>query len=89
MKVEKKVTISETHSIEIGTSSWSSKEKSIRSRYDSLETGKFSPHASSELPIPDLQPIIKMAAENDLLSISQCSEMIVALSKSISKQVSS
>jgi len=59
--------IDNSHCFEVGISSWSKTETSIRCRYDHPETGRFSPHGSSELPLHDLQPLIEVAAENDLL----------------------
>jgi hypothetical protein len=88
MKVDKSKTrvISSNHSFEVGTSSWDDGETSIRCRYDSADSGRFSPHGSSELPLWDLQPLIEVAAENNLLSIRECAAIIEALSKSINKQ---
>ncbi|WP_017221376.1 hypothetical protein [Moritella dasanensis] len=88
MKVDKSKTriINDTHSFEVGISSWNDEEKSIRCRYNAPDSGRFSPHGSSELPLSDLQPLIEVAAENDLLNIPECAAIIEALSKSIANQ---
>jgi len=78
--------IDKSHCFEVGRSSWDDTETSIRCRYDNPETGRFSPHGSSELPLHDLQPLIEVASENDLLSTSQCAAMIQALAASIKRQ---
>jgi len=79
-------TITPTHSIEIGEATWDATETSIRSRYDSATSGKFSPHGSSELPLYDLQPIMEVAAKHDLLSVAECAAIIEALAESIRRQ---
>ena len=76
--------IDERHSFEVGQSSWDDTETSIRCRYDN--DGRFSPYGSSELPIPDLRPLIEVAAENDLLNISECTALIEALTDSLKRQ---
>ena len=73
------------HSIEVGTSTWDPQERSIRCRYDG-PTGRFSPHGSSELPLPDLRPLMEVAAENDLMSAADCAAIIEALAQSIRRQ---
>lgn len=77
--------ITPSHSIEIGQSSWDAQEMSIRSRYDG-ETGRFSPHGSSELPLYDLQPLMESAAKYNLLSPNECASIIYALADSIKRQ---
>ena len=77
--------ISPSHSIEVGKSTWDDQEMSIRSRYDG-ETGRFSPHGSSELPLCDLQLLMESAATHDLLSPNVCATIIHALSDSIKRQ---
>jgi hypothetical protein len=76
--------ISPDHSFEVGISSWSDTETSIRCRYDNA--GRFSPHGSSELPLHDLQPLMEVAADNDLLKPSECAAIIKALAASIQRQ---
>lgn len=78
--------IDKSHCFEVGISSWDEKEISIRCRYDNPETGRFSPHGSSELPLHDLQPLIEVSAENDLLSKLECAAIIHALAASIKRQ---
>jgi len=78
--------IDDRHSFEVGKSSWDSDETSIRCRYNDEETGRFSPHGSSELPLHDLQPLMEVAGENDLLSPSECAAIIQALAASIRRQ---
>ena len=77
--------ISPGHSIEVGQSSWDPSETSIRCRYDGA-TGRFSPHGSSELPLHDLQPLLEVAAKNDLLTPHECAAVIEALADSIRRQ---
>lgn len=77
--------IDPNHSIEVGISSWSESETSIRSRYDG-QTGRFSPHGSSEIPIPDLRLIMEVAALNDLPSVADCGAIIEALTASIQRR---
>lgn len=77
--------ISPDHSIEVGVSTWSADETSIRSRYDG-PTGRFSPHGSSELPLYDLLPIMEVTARNDLLSIEDSAAIIEALAESIRRR---
>lgn len=78
--------ISPGHSIEVGGSSWDPDETSIRCRYD-LPNGRFSPHQSSEVPLPDLRPMLEVASENDLLDPATCAAIIQALAASIRRQV--
>lgn len=79
-------TIDHRHSFEVGQSSWDSNEPSIRCRYDDATTGRFSPHGSSELPLHDLQPLMEVAAQNDLLDACTCAAIIHALAESIQRQ---
>jgi hypothetical protein len=74
------------HSIEIGGATWDQTVRSIRDRYDDPITGHFNPHSSSELPMDDLEVLIKFAAQHDELTASQCAEMIMALAESIKRQ---
>jgi hypothetical protein len=78
--------IDHRHSFEVGNSSWDPSETSIRCRYDDPTTGRFSPHGSRELPLHDLQPLMEVAAENDLLEPSECAAIIQALAASIQRQ---
>ena len=80
------VVLSPNHSIEVGSSSWDDDDTSIRCRYDG-PTGRFSPNGSSEIPLTDLQPIMVVAALNNLLSVAQSSAIIEALAASIRRQV--
>ena len=87
MKPEPKKTkiISSLHRIEVGISTWSSKDRSIRNRYES-KSGKFSPHGSSEIPLKDLRPIMEVAAKHDLLDVKTCASIIEILAKSVQRQ---
>lgn len=78
--------ISSRHSIEIGSSTWDSKEISIRNRYNSKQSGKFSRSGSSELPIEDLVHLMEAAAKYDLLEVEECTAIIEILAKSIQRQ---
>lgn len=77
--------ITPTHSIEVGTASWSDSETSIRNRHD-LENGKFTPHRSSELPIRDIRPIMEVAAQYDLLSPADGAGIIEAIAASLGRR---
>ena len=78
--------ISPSHSIEVGTSTWDPAETSIRSRYDG-PTGRFDPHGSSELPLPDLPHLMDVAATYDLIDPKEYAAIIEALAASIHRQL--
>jgi hypothetical protein len=56
-----KSTRTSKHSIDIGWSTWNADEVSLRNRYD--KNGKYSPHASSEIPLGDLQEMMRVVLE--------------------------
>jgi len=76
------------HRIEIGISTWSPRETSVRNRYDDPKTGRFSPHGSSEIPIRDLEIIVSAVAKHDHLKPAECARIITALADSITRQTS-
>jgi hypothetical protein len=78
--------IDANHQIEIGGSSWDPAEISIRRRYDNPESGRFSPHGSSELPLDALEDLIRVASENDILDPTSCSNMITHLAESLARR---
>lgn len=78
--------IDEHHQIEIGGASWDETETSIRRRYDNPESGRFSPHGSSELPLYALNDLIRVASENDILDPDSCLRMIQNLAASLARQ---
>lgn len=80
-------TLSPSHCIEVGASTWNPSETSIRCRYEDPESGRFSPHGSSEIPLEDLQHVMEVAAENDLLDVATCAKIIEAIARSIQRQV--
>jgi hypothetical protein len=80
------IPISDYHCIEVGAATWNPEETSIRSRYDAPDSGRFSPHASSELPLEDLLPIMQAAGRDDLLDSFTCARIISALAASIERQ---
>jgi len=80
--------IDENHQIEIGGASWDPNETSIRRRYDHPESGRFSPHGSSELPLDALEDLIRVASENDILNPAACSNMISHLAVSLARMAS-
>jgi hypothetical protein len=82
----KTIKVSESHRIEIGASSWNASETSIRNRYDGQETGRFNPHSSSEIPLNDIELILKAASQHDLLKVSACARIIEVLATSIVRQ---
>lgn len=67
------------HRIEIGESSWDKNERSIRWRYDNPNSGKFSPHGSSELPLYALKELIHIAIKEDLFTLGDYSDLIEVL----------
>ena len=85
MKVIHSSPVVSGHSVEIGQASWDENALSIRNRYKTANGG-FSPRSSSELPISDLVPVAKFAAQHDKLSISECMQIIIALSDSVLRQ---
>ena len=85
----KTVVLDTSHRIEIGPSSWDPAEVSLRNRYDSPQTGRFSPHGSSESPLHDLVPLLRAAADHDLLRPIQCAQIVEALSQSLARQLHS
>jgi hypothetical protein len=85
MKVQQVRDLGNGHSIEIGISTWSDGERSIRDRY-ATSTGGFSPRSSSEVPMDDLVPMLEFAAQHDELSVAQCARTIAALSMSIQRR---
>lgn len=82
MDVEHRCDLGDGHSIEIGNATWNSGDRSVRDRYPTI-TGGFNPRSSPEVPMNDLVPILKFVAKHDELSVSQCAEIIAALSASI------
>jgi len=86
MDVECSNSVGPGHSIELGKATWDTAgARSIRDRWDNA-TGRFNPHASSEIPIESLVPILNFAAQHDQLSVSECVEIIAALAESIKRQ---
>lgn len=73
-----------------GNSSWGEKsgdaEDSIRLGWYN-EEGRFDPISSAELPLWGLKDIIQKAAEYDMFSKSDLSEIIGSLTASIYRQV--
>lgn len=84
MDVEDRIEISDKHSIEWGTATWSDTDKSIRNRYDT-ESG-FSPRNSSELPFEDLERLVVESAKRDYISPDMAARMIRELAASISRK---
>jgi len=74
------------HIIETGNSTWDSNEISIRNRYPT-RNGGFSPRSSSEIPIRDLRFLIRVAADQDLLSPIEIAAMMASLSASLSRRL--
>ncbi len=73
------------HSIEIGQATWDPSQNSIRNRYDQAN-GRFSVRASSELPLADLEPIMREVAQRDLLTPSALARIMQELAASIQRQ---
>lgn len=85
MKVADIVPLDPGHSIEFGTATWDANARSVRNRYDN-EDGTFSPHGSSELPIPDLVHIIVESARRDIIDSDHVERMIGALVASVARR---
>jgi len=87
MNVNHKLTqkLDDSHMIEIGGSTWNPEETSIRRRYDNPDSGTFSPHGSSELPVCAIEDIVRVACENDLFDADTCAAMLSHLSASIQR----
>ena len=79
------VTLAPNHSIEVGRATWNQSETSIRNRYDQAN-GRINVRASSELPLPDLEPVMQAAAQNDLLDCATCARIIQAFAASIERR---
>ena len=77
--------LGENHCIEIGSSSWDEQVTSIRNRYD--KNGKFNPHASSEIPLEDIEHLLRAATGYDLLDSAYCARRISMLASSIERRV--
>lgn len=85
MNVRERVRLRDGHSIEFGTATWDQNVDSVRNRYDN-DDGTFSPHGSSELPLPDLVHIIVHCAQRELITTVDAEQMIGALVGSIARQ---
>ena len=85
MEVQQVRDLGAGHLIEIGEATWGGGERSVRDRYPTT-SGGFSPHSSSEVPMNDLVSMLEFVAEHDELSVSQCAQIITALSESIRRQ---
>jgi butyrate kinase len=87
MEVEHRTHLGHGHSVELGRATWNLEtSRSIRNRYET-SNGGFSPRSSSEIPIGDLVPMVKFAAQHDELSPAQCADIIQALAASIERQL--
>ena len=89
MNVQQTIELGNGHSVEIGVASWctgAENEISVRNRY-STRDGRFNLRASSELPLEDLQTLIRTVADSDLLDEGSCAELIMVLSRSIQRQI--
>lgn len=75
------------HVVEVGRATWDQGARSVRDRWIGPKN-HFSPHASSEIPVESLVPLLSFAAANNELSPAQCAEIIVALAESIKRQQS-
>ena len=89
MQVEHVKNVVPGHTIELGKATWDlASARSIRDRWDG-PNGHFSPHASSEIPLESLVPLLEFAAEKNELSVSECAQIMVALAESIKRQQAS
>lgn len=78
MDVSKSFRIDSRHSVEIGSSTWDDRARSLRNRYDQ-EDGKFDRVSSQEIPVSDLELLFGIAIENGLLT----KESMVSLGKKL------
>ena len=78
MNVQGSISITNSHSIEWGYSTWDSQATSIRNRYE-----PFSPHSASEFPIEDLEHLVTAASNWNLLDRSSMIRMIESLAISL------
>ena len=85
MQVHTVVPIKPGHSFEFGAATWDPTERSVRNRKDG-PTGRFSPRASSEMPMGDLEGIVIEAGDRDQFDSKGCARMIKALAASIERQ---
>lgn len=87
MRVEHQQDLGDGHRIEIGEATWGGGARSVRNRYPTA-TGGFSPHSSSEVPLRDLVPMLRLVGEHDELSVAQCAEIVAALAASVLRRCS-
>lgn len=86
MKVEKTKDLGGGHLVESGRATWDESQTSIRNRYPT-KNGGFNPRNSSEIPLDDISELIVFAAEQDLLSAKELSEVLCATSSSLSRKI--
>ncbi len=82
MEVEHVRDLGEGHQIELGRSTWSEDDRSVRDRWPT-KTGGFSPRSSSEGPISSLVAMLEFVAEHDELPADECERIIAALAASV------
>ena len=85
MNVNDVVNLGDGHLIEIGDATWDESSISVRNRYPT-SNGGFSPRSSSEIPLGDVEHIVRAVGERDLLEIAECARIIEVLSASISRR---
>ena len=88
MKVQDEVDLGNGHIIEIGQATWDDAETSVWNRYPT-SNGGLSPRGSSEIPLADLNPILKAVADRDLLDLATTAQLIEALAASLTRRASS
>ncbi len=85
MEVEEVISVEDGHSIEFGVSTWHKGSKSIRNRYVT-QSGGFSPHSSSEMPIGDVFYLAIETARRDYLSPDEALELLQVVLDSLKRQ---
>lgn len=82
MNIRESIDLGDGHKIEIGESSWDRNETSIRNRYPTAD-GRFNPHASSEIPLYDIEPLVSALASRDLLDVAATASLVEVLVASL------
>lgn len=83
MNVKNKLKITDAHSIEWGNATWNNNEKSIRNRYDNIQTNKFNKSGSSEIPWNDFKEMIQESIKQDEFNNSELSEILNQISNKL------
>ena len=69
------------HSIEWGDSTWDINKKSIRNRYDNIQTGKFNKAGSGEIPWDDFKLMIQTSIEQNKFTNAELIDFLKKIAK--------